>query len=197
MWAADLFHSQASVFMSLDDVSLCPLLGVQALPHDGKALIQARWPAEGLARDIEAESQYRSLQSAVRAIRNARAEYNVEISKKIAATIVAKVGSSQAEQYVASSAECPSVAPIVQPLPIHNTHGNSRRRAFLLAPQSGGGQGRGGAELNASVCGRPLQDDKLRAALDQERAVIASLAKLEPEQTSVVGERPPRGEGAK
>lgn len=102
----------------------------QALPHRGSALISARWPSEGLARDPQAEQQYQLLQATVRAIRNARSEYNVEISKKIAATVVAK-------------------------------------------------------------------DPSVLAALSAERALIASLAKLEVDEFQVVGERPAATEGGK
>lgn len=41
-------------------------------------------------RDPEAEALFGTLQAAVRTIRNARSEYNVELAKKIPATIVAR-----------------------------------------------------------------------------------------------------------
>jgi len=60
----------------------------QALPHKGPALITAPWPQEGWTDD-KAEALMASLMDAVRAIRNARAEYNVPAGKRIPATIVA------------------------------------------------------------------------------------------------------------
>ena len=64
----------------------------QRLPHDGPSLMVADWPqreAEELPVDEGAIAQFGSMQSLVRAIRNARAEYRVEPAKKIAATILA------------------------------------------------------------------------------------------------------------
>jgi len=60
----------------------------QHLPHTGEALIVAPWPEAGPV-DQEAESQMSLLMEIIRAIRNARAEYNVEPSRRIAAIIVA------------------------------------------------------------------------------------------------------------
>jgi valyl-tRNA synthetase len=60
----------------------------QAVPHDGPALITAPWPQEGRI-DEEAESLVEALMDVVRAIRNARAEYDVPAGKRIAATLVA------------------------------------------------------------------------------------------------------------
>ena len=60
----------------------------QAVPHDGPALIAAPWPQEGRI-DEEAESLVGALMDVVRAIRNARAEYDVPAGKRIAATLVA------------------------------------------------------------------------------------------------------------
>ncbi len=60
----------------------------QSLPHEGPALIIAPWPVEGWV-DQEAEALIESLMAVVRAVRNARAEYNVPAGTKIPATIVA------------------------------------------------------------------------------------------------------------
>jgi len=60
----------------------------QHLPHDGEALIVAPWPQPD-PLDEEAEAQMGPIMEMVRAIRNARAEYEVEPSRAIAATIVA------------------------------------------------------------------------------------------------------------
>ncbi|GAQ82275.1 valyl-tRNA synthetase [Klebsormidium nitens] len=62
----------------------------QALPHDGRALIAAPWPATGLPQDGAAVAQFETLQALVRSIRNARSEYNVEPGKRIPAIIVAR-----------------------------------------------------------------------------------------------------------
>jgi len=60
----------------------------QNLPHEGEALIIAPWPEPG-PRDEKAETEMGALMDAVRAIRNARAEYNVEPGKPIEAHIAA------------------------------------------------------------------------------------------------------------
>ncbi|HXF61759.1 MAG TPA: valine--tRNA ligase [Caldilineaceae bacterium] len=55
------------------------------LGDEGRALILARWPhLTGLA-DAEADAAFGRLQEAIRAIRNARSEYNVEPARRIAA----------------------------------------------------------------------------------------------------------------
>ena len=96
----------------------------QQLPRAGgdEALIIAEWPeAEGgLPRDAEATATFESLQSLVRLVRNARAEYNVDLGKKIPATLT-------------------------------------------------------------------IADDGLRAAFDEESAVICALAKIDPEGFSIQG----------
>jgi len=64
----------------------------QRLPHEGPALMISSWPQvddQALPRDLEAEGRFSSVQSLVRAVRNARAEYRVEGSKKVAASVVA------------------------------------------------------------------------------------------------------------
>ena len=54
----------------------------------GPALITASWPAASAAQDSQAASQFAALQAVVRAVRNARAEYGVELGRKIAATVL-------------------------------------------------------------------------------------------------------------
>eukprot|EP00897_Mesotaenium_endlicherianum_P001882 jgi/Mesen1/1721/ME000138S00585 len=61
----------------------------QSLPHIGDALIVAKWPALGLPRDAAAVARFEELQSLVRSVRNARAEYTVEPGKRIGAIVVA------------------------------------------------------------------------------------------------------------
>jgi valyl-tRNA synthetase len=60
----------------------------QRLPGTGEALIIARWPEAG-TRDAQAESKMALLQELIRGIRNARAEYNVDPGRRIAAIISA------------------------------------------------------------------------------------------------------------
>ncbi len=56
----------------------------QHLPHEGETLMLARWPQPDAAYlDDEAESQMGLLMDLVRGIRNIRAEYKVEPSKRI------------------------------------------------------------------------------------------------------------------
>ncbi|KAL3143467.1 hypothetical protein ABBQ38_002278 [Trebouxia sp. C0009 RCD-2024] len=59
----------------------------QAMPHQGDALISAPWPSSSGPVDTGALQQFEALQSVVRSIRNARAEYGVELGRKIPATI--------------------------------------------------------------------------------------------------------------
>jgi len=60
----------------------------QHLPHDGEALIIAPWP-EADPLDEKAEAEMEPIMEMVRAIRNARAEYEVEPSRAIEAIVVA------------------------------------------------------------------------------------------------------------
>jgi len=64
----------------------------QRLPHEGPSLMISHWPQmddEPLPVDETAVRQFSSLQSLVRSVRNARAEYKVEPKKLIAASVVA------------------------------------------------------------------------------------------------------------
>jgi len=62
----------------------------QHIPHQGEALIVARWPELNEAYfDDEAEEQMAMLIDVIRAIRNIRSEYNVPPSRKIEALISA------------------------------------------------------------------------------------------------------------
>jgi valyl-tRNA synthetase len=61
----------------------------QHLPHEGEALIVAKWIEGGKSTDPEAEAAFARIMDAVRAIRNARSEFNVEPAKRIAALIAA------------------------------------------------------------------------------------------------------------
>ncbi|KAK9845737.1 hypothetical protein WJX81_000915 [Elliptochloris bilobata] len=59
----------------------------QALPHRGDALIVAPWPRHSGAIDTAALCQFEALQAAVSAMRNARAEYGVELGRRVPATL--------------------------------------------------------------------------------------------------------------
>ncbi|KAK1270740.1 Valine--tRNA ligase [Acorus gramineus] len=61
----------------------------QALPHRNEALIVSPWPTTSLPRDLKSTKNFENLQAVTRAIRNARAEYSVEPSKRISASVVA------------------------------------------------------------------------------------------------------------
>jgi valyl-tRNA synthetase len=61
----------------------------QAIPHQGPALIVAPWP-DSTWRDEGAEQRMNSLTDVVRAIRNARAEYNVQAGRRIPAILAAR-----------------------------------------------------------------------------------------------------------
>lgn len=59
----------------------------QAIPHSGESLMISQWPSVGAPRDSNAVSQFDSVQMIIKSIRNARAEYNVDLGKKIIARI--------------------------------------------------------------------------------------------------------------
>eukprot|EP00884_Botryococcus_braunii_P003795 jgi/Botrbrau1/13416/Bobra.0082s0022.1 len=59
----------------------------QALPHRGPALMVSPWPATSCAVDPQALTHYEALQAVVTAVRNARAEYGVELGRKIPASL--------------------------------------------------------------------------------------------------------------
>ncbi len=61
----------------------------QHLPHKGEALIVAKFPEGGKHTDAESEAAFARIMDSVRAIRNARSEFNVEPAKRIAAIIAA------------------------------------------------------------------------------------------------------------
>jgi len=60
----------------------------QHLPHEGEALIVAQWPEAG-ETDDDAEAGISLVMDLVRAVRNARSDYDVEQGRRIAAIIVA------------------------------------------------------------------------------------------------------------
>jgi len=60
----------------------------QELPHEGESLMIAPWP-EPRETDDKAEAEMNLIMDVIRAIRNARAEYEVEPGRRIEATIAA------------------------------------------------------------------------------------------------------------
>ncbi|MHB9032777.1 MAG: valine--tRNA ligase [Anaerolineae bacterium] len=65
----------------------------QYLPHQGESIMIAPWPSAG-AVDEAAVQQMTNLMDLVRAIRNARAEYEVEPGRKIAAQLASRTESA-------------------------------------------------------------------------------------------------------
>lgn len=59
----------------------------QALPHEGESLILAPWPKESIV-DHPSLQNFTKIQSIIKSIRNARAEYNVDQAKKIPGEII-------------------------------------------------------------------------------------------------------------
>lgn len=57
------------------------------IPHHGDTLMSAAWPACQQPRSQAASSFFATLKQIVTIVRNARSEYNVEISKKVAAVL--------------------------------------------------------------------------------------------------------------
>lgn len=82
----------------------------QAIPHEGTSLMMAAWPAEGGARCAVAEAHFEVLRGVVGAVRNARAEYTVEISKKVEAVVVAE----RAEERTALLQEAPALCALAK-----------------------------------------------------------------------------------
>eukprot|EP00891_Asterochloris_glomerata_P009727 jgi/Astpho2/9727/Aster-03708 len=75
----------------------------QAMPHQGSALIVAPWPATSAPVDPQALEYFGSLQATVRSIRNARAEYGVELARKVPATL--QVASPELREELAAEAD--------------------------------------------------------------------------------------------
>lgn len=88
----------------------------KALPFRKQALIVSQWPQSLLPKDKNSIKRFENLQSLIRAIRNARAEYSVEPSKRISASIV---GNSEVLGYVSSEKQ---VLALLSRLDIQNIH---------------------------------------------------------------------------
>ena len=72
----------------------------QHIPHEGKALIIAKWPEVNAAYlDEQAEMDMNLLMDLVRGIRNVRAEYNVDPARRISAWVAAGSQRTNIEQY--------------------------------------------------------------------------------------------------
>jgi valyl-tRNA synthetase len=61
----------------------------QHIPHEGISLMVAEYPRAGQPMNSEIERQFEQIMAAIRAIRNARSEFNVEPARRIPAFIVA------------------------------------------------------------------------------------------------------------
>jgi len=68
----------------------------QAIPHTGESISTSAWPAGNQFVDHEAVNNFDALQMLVRSIRNVRAEYNVELGRKIPGTVIASPAFRQA-----------------------------------------------------------------------------------------------------
>ncbi|XP_020579492.1 valine--tRNA ligase, chloroplastic/mitochondrial 2 isoform X2 [Phalaenopsis equestris] len=71
----------------------------QALPLRKEALIVSQWPQSSLPKHNASVKRFENLQSLIRVIRNARAEYSVEPARRISASIV---GNAEVLGYVSS-----------------------------------------------------------------------------------------------
>uniref|UniRef100_A0A7S3R9D9 valine--tRNA ligase n=1 Tax=Dunaliella tertiolecta TaxID=3047 RepID=A0A7S3R9D9_DUNTE len=112
----------------------------QALPHKGEALIVAPWPDTGLPVCSTSISHWGALQGIVYAIRNARAEYNVEAGKKIGGSIVIE----DANERASLEAELPVVSLLARMDP-------SQLRLLPAVPEAASAQGSGEALPNVSL----------------------------------------------
>ncbi|XP_058105750.1 valine--tRNA ligase, chloroplastic/mitochondrial 2 isoform X1 [Magnolia sinica] len=88
----------------------------QALPHRKRALIVSQWPETSLPRDAKSIKNFENLQSLIKAIRNARAEYSVKPAKRISASIVA---STDVLQYISAEKD---VLALLSRLDLQNIH---------------------------------------------------------------------------
>jgi valyl-tRNA synthetase len=59
----------------------------KSIPHSGEALMAKEWPETGLPRCDVAQHQFSVLKNIVTSVRNARSEYNVDLSKKVSAVV--------------------------------------------------------------------------------------------------------------
>ncbi|KAF5828074.1 tRNA synthetases class I-domain-containing protein [Dunaliella salina] len=112
----------------------------QALPHKGEALIVAPWPDMGLPVCSTSISHWGALQGIVYAIRNARAEYNVETGKKIGGSVIVE----DANERASLEAELPVISLLARMDP-------SQLGVLPAVPESTPAQGSGGAQPNVSL----------------------------------------------
>ncbi|XP_064961981.1 valine--tRNA ligase, chloroplastic/mitochondrial 2-like [Musa acuminata AAA Group] len=105
----------------------------QALPYRRQALIVSQWPRTSLPRDAKSIKRFENLQSMIRAIRNARAEYSVEPAKRISASIVA---STDVLDYISSEKQ---VLALLSRLDLQHVHfvesppDNAKQSVHLVA----------------------------------------------------------------
>ncbi|KAK9812933.1 hypothetical protein WJX72_005989 [[Myrmecia] bisecta] len=113
----------------------------QALPHRGPALITAEWPQRSAPVDEQAISHFQMLQAVTRSIRNARAEYGVDLGRKIAATVV--VSSPEVRSALADEAAVLTALAKLDP-----------EQLRFEAPASTSGPAGNGAQHGAETSGR-------------------------------------------
>lgn len=149
----------------------------QALPHTGEALIVAPWPSDSAPVDAEALEHFEVLQSAVRGVRNARAEYGVTPGKRVAATVVVPSDTALREALQSEAAVLCTLAKLDA----------SAFSVAEAAPASGGGEGQQislvvaeGAEVVLPLAGL-FDPEKEAERLRKQQA------KLEKEQKGLSG----------
>ncbi|CAM9653610.1 unnamed protein product [Chrysoparadoxa australica] len=112
----------------------------QQIPHSGESLMIAPWPKmdEGeLPVDREAISRFEALQGLVRSVRNCRAEYKVDMGKKIAANV--QVGDASLLSDLQSESAAVSLLARIDPeaLTITGAQGPPAERAAHCVVQDG------------------------------------------------------------
>lgn len=109
----------------------------QRLPHHGDALIVAPWPQTDdapLPHDANAVAQFGAVQELVRAVRNARAEYQVEGKKKVAATVA--VASVELAAQIVAEADAIATLARIDPEALHVTQGGLGDGAAIAAAEA-------------------------------------------------------------
>ncbi|KAJ4971938.1 hypothetical protein NE237_005037 [Protea cynaroides] len=107
----------------------------QALPQRKAALMVSPWPETSLPRHASSIKKFENLQSLIRAIRNARAEYSVEPAKRISASIVA---SADVLKYISMEKE---ILALLSKLDLQNVHftdfppGDAQQSVHLVADE--------------------------------------------------------------
>lgn len=139
----------------------------QHLPHRESALIVAAWPLGGRPTSPETEAEFDRIMGAVRAIRNARSEFNVEPGKRIAATFAAGEHAASLESQRAVLAALARLDPAQTEITGALAHKPDKAYAAVLDS---------GIEVYLPLAGMVDMDKerlRLRAELDKARADAA------------------------